>query len=79
MERQEIYEKIIELASDKLSVDKEQIKEETSFTEDLNADSLDVVDFVMELEGEFDIEIPDDEVEGIATVKDAVDYIENKI
>ncbi|MFO7735501.1 MAG: acyl carrier protein [bacterium] len=79
MERQEIYEKIVELASDKLSVDKEQIKEETSFTEDLNADSLDVVDFVMELEGEFDIEIPDDEVEGIATVKDAVDYIEKKI
>ncbi len=79
MERNEIMSKIIELAADKLSADAAVIKEETSFTEDLNADSLDVVDFVMELEGEFDIEIPDEDVEKIKTVKDAVNYIDSKV
>ena len=79
MERTEIMGKIIELAADKLSADVAVIKEETNFTEDLNADSLDVVDFVMELEGEFDIEIPDEDVEKIRTVKDATSYIEKKV
>ncbi len=75
MERKEVFEKVVELAADKLSADASSIKEETNFIEDLNADSLDVVDFVMALEGEFDMEIPEDEVEKIKTVKDAVDYI----
>ncbi|MCK5808168.1 acyl carrier protein [bacterium] len=78
MERNEIFNKVVELAVDKLSAEKAEIKEETNFIEDLNADSLDVVDFVMALEGEFDMEIPEDDVEKIKTVKDAVDYIVNK-
>jgi len=79
MERNEITKKIIDLAADKLSAEEASIKIDTSFVEDLNADSLDIVDFVMELEGEFDIEIPDEDVEKIKTVKDATDYIEGKI
>ncbi len=79
MERKEIFEKIVAIAEDKLSADPAVIKEETSFVEDLNADSLDIVDFVMDLEGEFDIEISDDEVESIKTVKNAMDYIEKKL
>ena len=79
MERTEITKKVIDLAADKLSADAANIKEETSFIEDLNADSLDVVDFVMELEGEFKIEIPDEDVEKIKTVADAVNYISAKI
>lgn len=79
MEKQQIMDKIIKLASEKLSADIAVIKETTSFTEDLNADSLDVVDFVMELEGEFNIEIPDEDVEKIKTVIDAVNYISSKV
>jgi acyl carrier protein len=78
MERSEVFDKVVELAVDKLSAEKSEITEATNFIEDLNADSLDVVDFVMALEGEFDMEIPEDDVEKIKTVKDAVDYIVNK-
>jgi len=78
MERSEVFNKVVELAADKLSAEASEVKEETNFIEDLNADSLDVVDFVMALEGEFDMEIPEDDVEKIRTVKDAVDYIVNK-
>jgi len=78
MERSEILSKVVELAVDKLSAEKSEITEATNFIEDLNADSLDVVDFVMALEGEFDMDIPEDDVEKIKTVKDAVDYIANK-
>lgn len=78
MERNEVFNKVVELAADKLSAEASEVKEETNFIEDLNADSLDVVDFVMALEGEFDMEIPEDDVEKIKTVKDAVDYIVNK-
>ena len=77
MERSEVFNKVVELAADKLSAEASEVKEETNFIEDLNADSLDVVDFVMALEGEFDMEIPEDDVEKIRTVKDAVDYIVN--
>jgi acyl carrier protein len=79
MDRKEIFDKIVKIAEDKLSADPSVIKEETSFVEDLNADSLDIVDFVMDLESEFDIEIPDDEVESIKTVANAMDYIEKKL
>ncbi|HSA34826.1 MAG TPA: acyl carrier protein [bacterium] len=79
MERIEIMNKVIALAADKLSADAANIKETTSFIEDLNADSLDVVDFVMELEGAFNIEIPDEDVEKIKTVGAAVEYISGKI
>lgn len=79
MEKQEIMKKVIELAANKLSADAGKITETTSFIEDLNADSLDVVDFVMELEGAFSIEIPDEDVEKIRTVGAAVEYISGKV
>ncbi len=79
MEKQEIMQKVIALAADKLSADAGKITETTAFIEDLNADSLDVVDFVMELENAFGIEIPDEDVQKIKTVGDAVTYISGKV
>lgn len=64
---------------DRLGVDESEVKIEASFREDLGADSLDVVELVMELEDEFDMEISDDDAEKIATVGDAVSYIETKV
>lgn len=63
---------------EQLSVSADEVKEDSKFVEDLGADSLDVVELVMALEEKFDIEIPDDEAEKIRTVKDVVNYIENK-
>jgi acyl carrier protein len=71
-----ILEDVIEVVAEQLSVDKGEIKSESKFVEDLGADSLDVVELVMALEEKFDIEIPDEEAEKIATVADAVKYIE---
>ncbi|HNT27952.1 MAG TPA: acyl carrier protein [bacterium] len=65
--------------ADAAQPDAGKITETTSFIEDLNADSLDVVDFVMELEGAFSIEIPDEDVEKIKTVGAAVEYISGKV
>jgi acyl carrier protein len=62
---------------EQLSVNADEVKEESKFVEDLGADSLDVVELVMALEEKFDIEIPDADAEGIATVGDAIKYIEN--
>lgn len=64
---------------DRLGVDESEIKMEASFRDDLGADSLDVVELVMELEDEFDMEISDDAAEKIATVGDAVSFIETKV
>ncbi len=64
---------------DRLGVDESEIKMEASFRDDLGADSLDVVELVMELEDEFDMEISDDDAEKIATVGDAVSFIETKV
>jgi acyl carrier protein len=64
---------------DKLAVDAEAVSQEASFSGDLGADSLDVVELIMEFEKEFDIEISDDEAEKIATVNDAIKYIEGKV
>ena len=75
MERSEILKKVIDLAAEKLAVDVEKIAEHTNFEEDLNADSIDLTDFIMELESEFDVEIPDEDLEKIKTVRDSVDYI----
>ena len=72
-----ILEKVKNLISEQLDFDESEIELESSFQDDLEADSLDVVELVMALEDEFDIEIPDEEAERITTVKDAVDYIEN--
>ena len=62
---------------DKLGVDENEVVPEASFTNDLGADSLDTVELIMEFEKEFDIQIPDDQAENIATVKQAVEYIES--
>ncbi len=71
----EIEEKIIEIVSEQMGVDKSEITRETSFVNDLNADSLDTVELVMEFEDEFELSIPDEEAEKIQTVGQAIDYI----
>ena len=72
-----ILEKLKGIIVDQLDVDEDQITLEASFQDDLDADSLDGVELIMAIEDEFDIEIPDEDAEKIATVKDAVDYIQN--
>jgi len=73
----EIETKVIEIVSEQMGVDKAEITRETSFINDLNADSLDTVELVMEFEDEFDMSIPDEEAEKIQTVGAAIDYISN--
>ncbi|WP_010623656.1 acyl carrier protein [Companilactobacillus versmoldensis] len=77
MSEQEVFDKIASLLADKFEVDKSTITKETSFTKDLDADSIDLVEFVLELEEEFGNEIPDDDAEKITTVGEAVTYIAN--
>lgn len=72
----EIQSKVVAIIVDKLGVDESEVKPEASFTNDLGADSLDTVELIMEFEKEFGITIPDDQAEKIATVGDAVAYIE---
>lgn len=72
----EVLEKVADIIVERLGVDKEKVTLQASFTEDLGADSLDVVELIMELEDEFEIEISDEEAEKMATVSDAVKYIE---
>lgn len=74
-----VEEKVKEIIVDQLGVDEKQVVAEASFIDDLGADSLDTVELVMALEEEFDIEIPDDEAEKIATVQDATNYINSRI
>ncbi len=71
-----VKERVIDIVAEQLGVDKDKITPETSFVNDLGADSLDTVELVMELEEEFDINIPDDAAEKIQTVGQAVEYIE---
>ena len=72
-----IFEKVQEKVADQLSIDPEDVTMESSFIDDLGADSLDIVELLMALEEEFDIEIPDEEAEKLITVGDVVDYIKN--
>ncbi len=72
-----VFEKIKSIIAAQLDIDPESITYESSITDDLGADSLDVVDLVMSFEDEFGIEIPDDAVENIRTVSDIVKYIED--
>lgn len=71
----DVFERVKDIIVDQLDVEETQVTMEASFAEDLDADSLDVVELVMELEDEFDIEIADEEAEKINTVGDAVNYI----
>ncbi len=73
----DIQAKVKEIIVDKLGVDESEVIAEASFTNDLVADSLDTVELIMEFEKEFDMSIPDDQAEKIATVGDAITYIEN--
>jgi acyl carrier protein len=74
-----IQERVKKIIVEQLGVSGEQVTTETSFVDDLGADSLDTVELVMALEEEFDIEIPDDDAEKIATVNDAVGFVESNI
>lgn len=74
-----IEERLKEIISDQLKVDIEDIKPESSFVEDLNADSLDIVELIMAIEEEFGIEIPDEDASRITTVGDAVEYLKKVI
>ncbi len=71
-----IRDRVIEIICEQMGQSKEKVSEETSFINDLGADSLDTVELVMELEDEFDLSIPDDAAEKIKTVGDAIGYIE---
>ena len=74
--QEEIKEKVVKIVSEQMGVDKSEITMETSFVNDLNADSLDTVELVMEFEDEFELSIPDEEAEKIQTVGHAVEYIQ---
>ena len=74
----DIATRVKEIIVDKLGVDESEVTPEASFTNDLGADSLDTVELIMEFEKEFNIAIPDDQAEKIATVGDAIRYIEEK-
>jgi acyl carrier protein len=73
-----VEERVIDIVCENLGVNKEQVTRQTSFVEDVGADSLDIVELVMELEEEFEITIPDDQAEKIKTVGEAIDYIERE-
>lgn len=74
-----VLERVTKVVVDRLGVDESEVKLEASFRDDLGADSLDVVELVMEFEEEFDMQIDDEDAEKIATVGDAVSFIESKL
>jgi acyl carrier protein len=73
-----VEEKVKQIIVEQLGVDEGQVDSTASFVDDLGADSLDIVELVMAFEEAFNLDIPDEDAEKIATVKDAVDYIESK-
>ncbi|MCP4759541.1 MAG: acyl carrier protein [Planctomycetes bacterium] len=75
MTEAEVEAKVIEIVAEQMGVEKGEVSRDTSFANDLNADSLDTVELVMEFEDEFDTSIPDDQAEKIQTVGQAIDYI----
>ena len=79
MDEKEIEEKIVFIVAEQMGVDKAEINRETNFVNDLNADSLDTVELVMEFEDEFDTSIPDDAAEKIQTVGQAIDFIKTHL
>ncbi len=75
MNREDIFEKLKKIIIEQLGVDEENVKEEATFVDDLSADSLDIVELVMNIEEEFEMEIPDGDADKIVTVGDVVEYI----
>jgi acyl carrier protein len=75
----EVLERVTKIIVDRLDVDETKVTLNSSFKDDLGADSLDVVELVMEFEDEFELEIPDEDAEKIATVGDAVNYIKSQL
>ena len=73
-----VFEKIKTILADQLDADPDSITMETDISSDLGADSLDVVELIMSLEDEFEIEVPDEQIEGIRTVGDIVNYIQSR-
>lgn len=74
----ELQEKVIKLISDATKVDLMKITPDTSFVDDLNLDSLDIVELMMKMEDDFGVEIPEEDAEGLKTVKDVVSYLQKK-
>jgi acyl carrier protein len=79
MSDSEIEDKVISIVAEQMGVDKGELNRDTNFVNDLNADSLDTVELVMEFEDEFETSIPDEEAEKIQTVGQAIDYIQGHI
>ena len=79
MTREEITDKVVNIVCEQMGVDKEKVGPETTFVNDLKADSLDTVELVMEFEDAFDLNIPDEEAEKIQSVKDAINFIEEHL
>lgn len=79
MSKEDILAKLKPVIAEQLGVDESEVKEDASFTEDLNADSLDLVELIMSLEEQFQLQISDEDAEKITTVGEAVDYIYEKI
>lgn len=74
-----MFDKIKEIIADKLSLNEDDITMDSSFVDDLNADSLDIVELIMALEDELEMEIPDEDVEGFTTVGDVVRYVKSHV
>jgi acyl carrier protein len=79
MDEKEITEKVISIVAEQMGVDKGEINRDTNFVNDLNADSLDTVELVMEFEDEFETSIPDEQAEKIQTVGQAIDFIKEQL
>ncbi len=79
MTEAEIEAKVIDIVAEQMGIDKSEITRDTSFTNDLNADSLDTVELVMEFEDEFETSIPDEQAEKIQTIGQAIEYIRGSI
>lgn len=79
MTENSIQPRVIEIIAEQLSLSKADVRLNSRFVDDLGADSLDIVELIMEMEEEFDTEIPDDKIESMKVVKDIVDYISNNV